>query len=250
MKSTGKFRIGTSGIALPGSKQSFPEEYRSTSRLKYYSSIFNTLEVNSSFKRIPLSSTLVKWCNDVDDRFQFTIKLWGEITHVKKLEFSAESVTTFMNDISAIGTKKGCLLIQFPGKIDFEHFSKLEFLLELLDQADPGSQWRKAIEFRNNSWYVAETFELLKSFDATCVLQDMPKARSLHLDTTSDFVYFRFHGPTGNYRGDYTPEFLQQLALRIKQLLAQKKEVYAYFNNTMGNAYENAKSLRDLVNDY
>ena len=86
-QSNGILRIGTSGIVVPGNKLSFPAAFQHKSRLNYYSSLFNTLEINSTFYKVPMQSTFEKWSLDVPEQFQFTIKLWREITHVKKRVF-------------------------------------------------------------------------------------------------------------------------------------------------------------------
>src|SRR5438309_11140664 len=113
----GILRIGTSGVVVPGSKETFPAEFRLKSRLNYYSSLFNTLEINSTFQKIPMISTFEKWSLDVPEDFRFTIKLWKEITHVKQLKIDFQNIENFLTAASHIGNKKGCLLIQFPGSI-------------------------------------------------------------------------------------------------------------------------------------
>jgi uncharacterized protein YecE (DUF72 family) len=56
----------------------------------------------------------------------------------------------------------------------------------------------------------------------------------------------RFHGPEGNYRGSYTDEFLKEKAIDIKRWSGEGKDVYVYFNNTAGEAFENAVALKKL----
>ena len=84
-KTAGIVRIGTSNIVVPGNRQSFPPGFRDKSRLHYYASLFNTVELNSTFYKVPMASTFNKWSLDVPENFQFTIKLWRDITHVKNL---------------------------------------------------------------------------------------------------------------------------------------------------------------------
>jgi uncharacterized protein YecE (DUF72 family) len=240
----GILRIGTSGIVVPGSKQSFPAEFQDKSRLSYYSSLFNTLEVNSTFKKIPMLSTFEKWAVDVGDEFQFTIKLWKEITHVKPLNINLDNIDVFFNAVNHIGDKKGCLLVQFPASITAEYSSNVEQILQRLQQLDTENKWRRAIELRSASWYNNETYKLLDTYNATLVLQDMPKSKKLDAEGNAGFFYFRFHGSKGDYRGSYSNEFLDEQAERIRDLLDSGKDVYAYFNNTMGNAFDNAMSLK------
>jgi uncharacterized protein YecE (DUF72 family) len=243
----GILRIGTSGIVVPGSKQSFPAEFQDKSRLAYYGSLFNTLEVNSTFKKIPMLSTFEKWALDVAEDFQFTIKVWKEITHVKHLNTNLDNIDVFFNAVNHIGDKRGCLLVQFPASITAEYSSKVEQILQRLQKVDIGNKWRKAIELRSVSWYNNDTYKLLDTYSATLVLQDMPKSKKLDVEGISDFFYFRFHGPKGDYRGSYSNEFLNEKAEKIRSLLGSGKDVYAYFNNTMGNAYENAMSLKEGI---
>ncbi len=92
----GTLRIGTSGVVVPGSKETRPVEFQLNSRLNYYSSLFNTLEVNASFYKIPRLSTFEKWSLDTADEFQFTIKLWKEITHIKKLNIDPGNIEVFL----------------------------------------------------------------------------------------------------------------------------------------------------------
>lgn len=248
-KSRGILRLGTSGIVVPGSKEFFPAEFRHKSRLNYYSSLFNTVEVNSTFKKIPMQSTFEKWANDVPEDFQFTIKLWKEITHVKQLNTNLDNIDTFIGAAQHIGNKKGCLLVQFPGSITAEYNDKVEQILQRLHKADDENKWRKAIEFRSVTWYSSETYELLDKYNASLVLHDMPKSKNFGLNEDSKFFYCRFHGPKGDYRGSYSVEFLQEQARKIISLLNNGKDVYAYFNNTMGNAFENAMRLKKMVGE-
>ncbi|MCW3111159.1 MAG: hypothetical protein JWQ09_5665, partial [Segetibacter sp.] len=79
------------------------------------------------------------------------------------------------------------------------------------------------------------------------VLHDMPKSTNLVLNEAAKFNYFRFHGPKGDYRGNYSNDFLREQSEKIRKSLNDGMDVYAYFNNTMGNAFENAVSLKAMV---
>lgn len=243
----GILRVGTSGIAVPGNKQSLPIELRHKSRLSYYSSLFNTVEINSTFKKLPMVATLQRWAFEVPEEFQFTLKVLKEITHVKQLDVIPDNIDRFVAVSNSTGIKKACLLIQFPGGISVDWFNKVEYILQRFDEQDQQNKWRKAVEFRNESWYINETYELLDQYQASMVLHDMPKCRHLKTCHNFPFYYFRFHGPTGNYRGDYSREFLSEQAEAIRTRLDNGKDVYAYFNNTMGNAFYNAMQLKAML---
>lgn len=245
-QSTGKLYIGTSNVVLPGNKSTFPEAFKSKSRLHYYSSLFNSVEVNSSFYKIALNSTCEKWVSDVGSDFRFTAKLWKEITHVKDLDFNPMNIDFSLKRIASFGNKKGCLLLQFPGKITLGYFNKVEEILSLIQQSEFAGGWHTAVEFRNASWYVGEAFEMLDEYNASMVLHDNPKAQNEQLNKNADVVYLRFHGPKGDYRGSYSMEHLKQKTKQIKAWIKNGKDVYAYFNNTAGDAFMNAQTLQEL----
>lgn len=245
-KLNGVLYIGTSNIVLPGNKSTFPEAYKIKSRLNYYSSLFNSVEINSTFYKVPMYSTCEKWAYDVNYNFRFTIKLWKAITHVSNLEFNAMDIEQFLKRIEAFEHRKGCLLLQFPGKITLEYFKKVEEILHLINHLEFTPGWQKVLEFRNPSWYVGETFELLDDCNASMVIHDNPKAKNETLNKTANVVYMRFHGPKGDYRGSYSLPFLKEQTVRIKEWIKQGKDVYAYFNNTAGDAFLNARTLQEL----
>lgn len=238
---------GLSGIALPVPKYKFPPEHRNSSRLTYYASFFNSIEVNSSFYKIPLKPTLKRWAESVPEDFTFTFKLFRDITHSKDLQFTASHVFEFIQTIAAVGHKKGCLLIQFPPSLKHEHAHQLGSLLRTIQVADPESLWKVAVEFRSKGWYNQDVFDLLEDFGATLVLQDMPASATPMIQASSDVFYLRFHGPTGSYRGSYTDAFLSEYSGYITEWLSEGKRVFVYFNNTAGDAFRNCITLGDMV---
>jgi uncharacterized protein YecE (DUF72 family) len=243
----GQFRIGTSNIVIPGNKLSFPPEFQNKSRLHYYSTLFNSLEVNSSFYKIPLSRTFARWAMEVTPGFHFTLKLWKGITHNKNLVFEKSDIDHFLTAASALGENKGCLLLQFPGSISSDYADDLKPMLKAVKGTVDAAGWRLAVELRNDSWYRPATYRMLNRYKASLVLHDKPKSKLIDLHTSSSLVYLRFHGPRGDYRESYTSKYLEEIAERIRQWLSEGKDVYAYFNNTMGAAFENAQNLQRLV---
>jgi uncharacterized protein YecE (DUF72 family) len=268
-----KCYCGTSGIVLPvPNKQAFPEAFRGGTRLTYYASLFNSLEVNSSFYKIPQQKTLAHWVEEVPADFRFTVKLWRGITHVPSLAFAPADVQRFMQAASGIGPKKGALLVQLPPGLkppdseqlskppDSEQLSKppagdqrlkqksrdqLERLLELIS----GEGWKIAVEFRDKAWYTPATDELLERFKAVRVLQDMPASFIWEPMSFSYAIYMRYHGPAGDYKGGYPEERLIKDAVRIKTWLNASKDVYVYFNNTIDGAYANAQTLMGVISN-
>jgi uncharacterized protein YecE (DUF72 family) len=79
------------------------------------------------------------------------------------------------------------------------------------------------------------------------VIHDLPASTTPLIDSPVNTRYFRFHGPGGRYRGSYTDEFLFEYAQHIKTGLTERKTIYCYFNNTMGDAVKNLQDLNSMV---
>ncbi|WP_316803138.1 DUF72 domain-containing protein [Pedobacter nototheniae] len=239
---------GTSGLLLPvPNKQFYPEEFKEKSRLCYYASLMNSIEINSSFYKIPQAQTIKKWAADVPEKFCFTFKLFKGITHNRDLAFNSHDVAHFMQAISQAGNKKGCLLVQFPPGVRIGQINQLKRLMEVLRANDPDLEWKIALEFRHPSLYTEPIYELLENFKFGMVFHDKGIASSPIQESQANFVYLRFHGPDGNYKGSYTDDILYEYATYIAGWLVERKQVFAYFNNTMGNAYGNLKTLLQMV---
>jgi uncharacterized protein YecE (DUF72 family) len=241
------FFSGLSGLALPIPKYKFPLEYQNTSRLTYYSSIFNSIEINRSFYKIPLERTVARWTTLVNDDFKFTFKLFKGITHEKNLNFHNRDVEQFMEAISHIGPKTGSILVQFPPALKNNNVHQLDNLLRTIRCIDADTKWTIAVEFRNKGWYNDDVYEVLDEHKATLVIHDIPTSATPLINQLSQVMYIRFHGPTGNYRGTYTDDFLIEYAEYIKAWLLEGKTVYVYFNNTMGDAFQNLVALKRFV---
>lgn len=243
-----KYFTGTSGLLLPVANKSFyPLAFQDKSRLQYYASLFSSIEINSSFYKIPLSTTIKKWALDVPADFRFTFKLYKEITHVKELNYNPLDLEKFMDSINQATDKAGCLLIQFPASFKVVNLQKLEQLISAIRLKDVNRNWKISIEFRNEDWYNEAVYELLENQYCGLVIHDKGGYGSGYHDTGTDWVYLRFHGPGGSYRGSYDEPFLAEYASYIKDWLQEGKSVYAYFNNTMGEAINNLETLRMYV---
>ncbi len=158
------FYSGTSGLALPITKAEFPADHRDKSRLQYYASFFNSLEVNSIFYKLPRSSTITHWAESVPDNFKFTFKIPKAITHAKGLHFDPKDVDDFFKVVDSVGNKKGCLLAQFPPSFKIEKMERLQKLLQSLSKTVGANSWKLAMEFRDSSWYIPEVLEMLVEF--------------------------------------------------------------------------------------
>ncbi|HEV2354455.1 MAG TPA: DUF72 domain-containing protein [Puia sp.] len=247
-----RLRCGTSGLVLPlPNRKAFPEAFRERPRLSYYASLYNSIEINRSFYKVPKQVTFARWADEVPAGFEFTVKLWRGITHMAGLQFAPQDVTHFMHAVRGLAEKKGCLLIQLPPGLTAAAAGQLDRLLGLLCSEDGSRTWKLAVEFRHRSWYAAAVNEVLARHHAARVLHDMPASAIADLPAgpaTLPFVYLRFHGPEGRYKGGYAHPVLLAWAERISVWLAEGKDVYVYFNNTIGgDALADLSQLQALL---
>lgn len=246
MKAYPSIYSGTSNVVLPVKQSEYPPGFTGASRLTYYASLHSSVEINSSFYKIPKPATVAKWREAVPPPFKFTFKVPKTVTHAKNLLFDVKDLEAFAEAVAQAGDKKGCLLVQLPPSATRDRQDELEGILECL--RSDARDWKIAVEFRDSSWYNSAVYRMLQSHGAGTVQQDMPKSATPPQATVAnDFVYLRFHGPQGTYRGSYDTAFLSDRAARIAAWLTEGKAVYAYFNNTMGDALGNLETLKVLV---
>ena len=186
--------LGTSGWSYKEWEGNFYQKGTGQSKLRAYSRVFKTAEIDSTFYRNPSKGTVMGWLKYSPSDFVFTAKLPKTITHDKALglkkdvKADLEQFLDLMRPLQ-LGGKLGCLLIQLPPKYSYNP-QNLEAFFELLDPV-----FRYAVEFRNLSWLVpeTETFELLKKYRVAYTVVDEPLLPpEVHL--TADFAYFRWHG--------------------------------------------------------
>jgi uncharacterized protein YecE (DUF72 family) len=246
MKAPTNFYSGTSNIVSPLKQSEFPISFTGASRLTYYASLFSSVEINATFYKLPKKVTVEKWAKSVSENFRFTFKVPKGITHARNLLYSAEELELFLETVAGVGDKKGCLLVQLPPKVSREKEEELTGLLECL--SDDARGWKIAVEFRHPSWYNRAVYRLLQSYGTGMVEHDLPRSATPKIEVGESFIYLRFHGPEGGYRGSYEDNILNEHAKRIACWLKDGKEVYLYFNNTMGNALGNLQTLNRMVN--
>ena len=245
----GALFFGMSGIVLPTPKYNFPFEFQNSSRLTYYSSLFNSIEINRSFYVLPRAKTLSRWYTEVPATFKFTFKLLKQITHSTGFQFRDSDVMEFMQTISNVREKRGCILIQFAASMKIDHADQLERLLSLIQMYNENNAWHVVIEFRDNSWYTEGIYDLMNHFSTTIVVHDKPGAPPVNIELKSKIKYLRFHGPRGDYRGSYDDAILHEYATYIQEWRETGNLVFVYFNNTNGDAYNNLRKLIYQLNE-
>jgi len=233
------FRVGCSGWQYKHWRGNFyPTELPLKRWFEHYASVFDTVEINNSFYRLPEAATFAGWADRAPRGFLFAVKASRFLTHMKKLKDPEEPLERFFSRARALGRHLGPVLYQLPPgwKLDWE---RLEHFLHLLPRGV-----RHVIEFREPSWHTPEVYALLERHRVSLCIHDMPGSATGRL-RVGPCVYVRFHGASGRYNGSYPDERLADWAGWLQQSAATGAEVYAYFNNDVGgHAPRNAVTLR------
>ena len=147
------------------------------------------MEINGTFYKVPQFKTLQNWSEDVTENFKFTFKLWRDITHTKNLATDFNYIDNYLKVLEGIGEKKGCILVQFSGKISLNYYKEVEKIVSRIAQQNTVNHWRIAKVFRSPTWYVKETLELLDVYSSAIVLHDMPKSKNRIPTKVTQFIY-------------------------------------------------------------
>jgi uncharacterized protein YecE (DUF72 family) len=232
--------IGCSGWNYPHWRERvYPKGVPQRSWLEHYATLFETVEVNNTFYRLPTRSAVAGWVERTPQEFVFTVKASRYLTHIKRLRELGTGVARFHEAIEPLveSGKLGPVLWQLPGNFRRDD----ECLASALDHLPPG---RHSFEFRHESWFVPEVYDLLRGGGAALVIGDDPKRPFQSHELTADWTLIRFHRGRRGRNGNYSRTELEEWRRRIAAWRSDV-DVYAYFNNDWeGYAVENARWLR------
>jgi uncharacterized protein YecE (DUF72 family) len=235
-------RVGCSGWQYRHWRGDFyPDRLPQSRWFDHYASVFDTVEINNTFYRLPERATFASWAERAPAGFEFAIKASRFLTHMKKLKDPEEPVERLFSRMSALGSHLGPVLYQLPPgwTVDVDRF---QHFLEVLPRRS-----RHVVEFRHSSWYISAIRSLAAKHGVAICLHDMPGSAT-ERDAAGAFVYVRFHGTSTRYGGSYSEGRLQRWAVWLNDRLDQGCDVYAYFNNDVGgHAPRNALTLRRML---
>lgn len=221
-------RLGTCGWSYQEWVGLFYPNNR-VAKLPFYARVFDTVEVDSSFYRMPTKSMVKGWEKATGPSFQFSLKLPKTITHDKGLVGVGDELGAFLDVIKPLqdAGKLGCLLVQLAPGFSYDKIPTLESFLETLPD-----DVRFAVEFRHESWNRKETWSILKKHGVANTITDSPIEFLAEPVVTANHAYVRWHGRGEKiwYDYDYSEEELSSWAQKISDILAKAK-TYAYFNN-------------------
>jgi uncharacterized protein YecE (DUF72 family) len=243
----GHCHVGTSGWNYKhwAGGRFYPPGLKPGGWLRFLADRFDTVEVNYSFYRVPSPKAVAGWAAAVPSSFRFAMKLWRGITHYHKLENSSELLPPFLSAAGEIPSRQRApLLVQLPPQMRI-NLQRLDEFLTDLSRQNRQSPWRAAVEFRHPSWLVDPLYRLLDRHGAALVLADSSRCLVWQPNNV-DLVYIRRHGGSSHPEGRYLPRQIAEDAERIRDWLAEGKEVYVYYNNDRGgHAVDNARELKE-----
>lgn len=243
-----KLHLGTIGWSYDFWKGPFyPEKTASKNFLAYYSSQFNTVEVDSTFYRIPSEKTVQNWRLQVPDGFMFALKFPQVITHIKGLRDCERDTAVFLSRAELLGDKLGPMLLQFPPAFTAKRLPDLADYLSKLPK-----QHRYVVEVRNKSWQTPEFTTLLRE---NGVAQASTEKLGIEVgEITAEFLYLRWEGDRkavnglkGEIEADRKAD-LQAWAIKLKPYLDRGIEVFGYFGKYYsGLPPSDVKTLSELI---
>ncbi len=197
--------VGTSGFSYPSWRGDFyPAEARADEFLRLYAERLPSVELNSTFYRLPAEDQFARWAEATPPGFRFAVTMSRRCTGRGRVE----GVEAFLQSARALGDRLGPVRIKVPQARDDG------FLVLLLGTLDPALS--VSLDFRDPSWDVPEVTKELDVHGVVCVNALEQRAR---------FRYLRFRDPP------YDDDALRLLARRIGALLAEGIEIYAYFRH-------------------
>lgn len=226
-----RVKVGCAGWSLP--RAVWPEFPAAGTHLQRYAARFNAVEINSSFYRPHQPGTYARWADSVPENFRFSAKLPKTITHQQRLLNGAPLLDAFFAQVSCLGDRLGCLLVQLPPSLAFDAVVVRNFLAALRERhAGP-----VALEPRHASWFEAPADALLRAWQVGRVLADpVVHAAGCLPGGFEGLVYVRLHGSPRMYYSAYPPAVLDTLIARLRLAAASAADVWCLFDNTAEGA--------------
>jgi uncharacterized protein YecE (DUF72 family) len=219
-------RIGCSGWNYPHWRERvYPQGLPPRRWLEHYASLFDTVEINATFYRLPRRDSVAAWVGQSPRGFVFAVKASRFLTHMKRLTDMERGVQRFYERIEPLvdSPKMGPVLWQLPESFHRNDKRLADALAKLPDG-------RHCFEFRHASWFVEEVFALLRKHAVALVIGDHPARPFQAYELTADWTFLRFHHGSRGRHGNYSDGELETWSRRITEWRRQV-EVFAYFNN-------------------
>ena len=186
-----QYYIGCSGWSYSAWKGPFyPSNMDNSSDwLSYYASVFDYVEIDSPFYRMPNLFTVKNWLKKTPENFKFTAKFPKVITHDKHLKDVSRELEYFLQSMIPLRDKILALLIQLPPSLKITE--GLDNLRQVVSELD--TKFRYAVEVRDRSWFQDLAYNFFANNNICMVWSQLAELRTPPIVTT-DFLYIRLIG--------------------------------------------------------
>jgi len=211
--------IGTSGFAYKEWKPTFyPPDVPAKNFLTYYASQFSSVEIDSTFYRMPRENVIEAWKQSTPEDFRFALKASQRITHWQRLTVPSDALDYWLKAIQGMSERLGIALYQLPPffRADFDR------LAAFLDALPTGMA--SAMEFRHASWFVDDCYRLLERHNVALCIHDANETTT-PIRLTAPVTYVRLR------RDEYSDERRAEWTARIRGWVNDGVEVFAYIKH-------------------
>ena len=244
-----RLHVGTMGWSYGFWKGGFyPEVMSSKEFLAYYAKRFSTVEVDSTFYRIPRRQSVMNWNEQTPEGFLFSLKFPQVITHIKMLENCEEETSVFLEQVALLEEKLGALLLQFPYAFGTEDIALLRDFLPTLPR-----KHRYVVEVRNRKLLNHDFYSVLRDNNVVLAWVDSPFMPQIS-EITSDFIYVRWVGDRRRVKGTLgrievdRKVQINAWAEKLKPFLKEETEVFGYFSKYYsGYSPSDAEKLLGII---
>jgi len=214
-----KVWVGTSGFSYKEWKGLFyPEHLPDKQMLPFYATRFPTVEIDSTFYRMPSTKTLEGWRGSTPTDFRFVLKAPQQITHRQRLKVPSEALQYLMSSMPLLGGRLGLVSYQLPPFFKCDP-GRLQAFLEVLP-----TNVLAGFEFRHPSWFIGEVYELLRRHGAILCVHDSEEGCS-PLELTAGTVYVRLR------RDRYSDHEREEWRARLRDWANSGIEVFAFIKH-------------------
>ncbi len=186
-----KLWVGTSGYSYKEWKGSFyPQDLPDKDMLSCYATQLPAVEINNTFYRLPTTSLLESWSEQVPAGFRFVLKASRRITHIKRLKECEEETEYLFKTAETLGERLGAILFQLPPFLR-KDAPRLIGFLKLVPKST-----KSAFEFRHESWFEKDIYDSLKEKECAVCFADTEDNKLAALVSTSSWGYMRLRKQT------------------------------------------------------
>ena len=217
--------------------------------LEHYATLFDAVEINSSFYRPHRLATYERWRLAVPVSFRFAVKVPKLITHELRLVGCRDEITAFLAAVFGLGDRLGALLVQLPPSYVFDERVAGDFFQAVRELTSVPI----ACEARNASWWGNAVAAVFEDYEVTRVLAHPAPAGCNFSESglqPAQFSYRRLHGSPRMYYSAYDAKYLQDVAATMLASASAQTgaEHWCIFDNTAaGAAWSDAQLLQRML---